>query len=236
MGVVTQKSRAAATPGPRMPDEQPVQRFWNLHVAGCRRLRRFQTALGLVWILIASGAMNATSAQVTGNSLIAGISVGTQAPGYGPPGAPHLLGVGVGLERSFRSEVTARISASWAKSWSMADANAACFPRPPIACFVPAYAQWYATFAVHGVWAPRWVQPAYVVAGLGWTSVPDEPYSQGRPATETQPVGSTPIVEAGIGLVLGSSRRAPRFEVLFTRFADPVGSANRLTQARLWLR
>jgi hypothetical protein len=199
-------------------------------------VRRLQKASGLVLMVLAGGAVNAASAQGGGYGVIGGVSIGTQAPAYGPQGAPHLLGVGVGLEKSFRSELTARISASWAKSTSEADDIAACFPRPPIACFVPAYAQWYATFAVHGVWAPRWVQPAYVVTGLGWTSVPDEPYSQWGAPTETQPVGSTPIVEAGIGLVLGSSRRAPRFEVLVTRFADPVGSANRLTQARLWLR
>jgi hypothetical protein len=197
---------------------------------------RSRKALRLVLMVLAGGAVNAASAQGGGYGVIAGVSIGTQAPAYGPQGAPHLLGVGVGLEKSFRSELTARISGTWAKSTSEADANAACFPRPPIACFVPAYAQWYATFAVHGVWAPRWGQPGYLVAGLGWTAVSDEPYDQGSQPNETQPIGSVPIVEAGIGIVLGSSRRAPRFEVLVTRFADPVGSANRLTQARLWLR
>jgi hypothetical protein len=199
-------------------------------------MRRLQKASALVLTALASGAVNTISAQSGETGVIAGVSIGTQAPAYGPPGAPHLLGVGLGVERTFRSELTARISASWAKSTSMADANAACFPRPPIACFAPAYPQWYATVAVHGLWEPRWGRPAYLLGGLGWTAVSDEPYDFGRPPTETQPIGPTPVVEAGIGMGLGSSRRAPRFEIVVTRFADPVGSAHRLTQARLWLR
>ena len=195
-------------------------------------MQRWVIIVVLAMVLANGATGQAPSAVAPTVALIAG----EQGPSYG---APRLLGIGLGVQRRMSAGVALRGSVSWVKGVSSRSGLSSCVVRAVESseCYLPAYARWYALLGVDGIVMLPSLDQAYAFVGVGWTQVSGEAYSWGEgPPTETQPIASRAVGRVGAGIALGRSVRAPTLELSRALFAQPIGTAKRVTELRLWLR
>ena len=168
-------------------------------------------------------------------------TVGVQRPSYAPLTAPQLFGMGAGAEVRWSSYLVVRGTVNWKRSVSVRDDLSVClfFTPPdsgPPSCFKPRYAEWYIALAADLLGHHRWTGPFYGIAGGGWTAVSRQTYAWTAREPDSTTLKPRAIVRWGVGATLGRSIRAPRLEVVRTRFAGAIGTARQLTAMGLWLR
>lgn len=171
----------------------------------------------------------------------ANVGLGAQHPSYSPQSAPGVVAIGIGMETSLTWSLGARVAATRLGSFSSRDDVSICIaPEPqwsiPDNCFEPNYAARYWLLSADALLQPRWSGPFFALGGAGWTMVSSRAYSRFRDSDEQDLPGSSAIWRAGAGVTLGSSPRAPRLELVTTRFVRRIGTAWSITALQLWIR
>ena len=154
-----------------------------------------------------------------------------------PEGGPVGLGFGIGLDRRLNPSWGVRATVSRLNSWQSADDIALCHPQPDWSCLPDSVfpgTLW--TGEALSLWTPAANLPIQIIAGGGVLIPRGRVVGHGASGDSKVPGVGRPFWRAGLEILLGSARHAPRLHLTRSDLFDDVMSLDGLVTLALQLR